>query len=747
MSINIISTSSVGDCYNTSAGTFTFTFSSNFYPIQFLMQTYPFNYNGITATSFNDVYNTYSLSGLTAGMYSFDLYYTTLALPTTATTVTNKNVRFLITSSSTITLNVDINTSCGNSNGQLNLINNFFNAYLNTQNSFSIPYSSTSYLYNSTGLYKTTSGSSVIQSFTNLPADYYYLKNIDTCGCESTSNSVVIKSSTQLDFDLYKINNSACVQDVGKLIVSGLTGTPPFSYLWTGPVSGQTGTTITGLSNSTYSLKITDSFFCSKTVTKNIESSLPVTFLTYETIQPTCYNNDGSVTLYFNGGSAPYLYQLSNGMSQYSLSNQVTFTGLPSGIYTCIVNDVALCTTNATVELQTPQSFYVNNLSSVPATCTKLGNVNVQYIGGAPPYQLTLSATNYSGMSVTTNLNSFVFNDLAPNTYSITISDSLNSCSYSSSIEVENTTNFGIEVYTTGTTCGGYNGALQIQILNSPSSSSTYTYYINNTTTSPLTATTYLVQNLKSGDYSISVIDDSMCIKTKNVSISSSIGPQVLLKGTDETNGNSNGSVTAYVHSTEGPFTLNWSENVNGQQGIYVSGLTAGTYTMTLTSSTGCQTIKSYVVKSTINTYTATSYNVKYSTGVNKQSSATPNNLQNMIYNGYKNSIANNNGDNCVLGSATFYVDVEILGTLYEFPFYTTNSLDNIPSFATFATVVENGILSIPNIQTCIIDTELLTINIVATSNTGEIYSDESVEFTIKISFTINCLSVNNAVC
>ena len=747
MSIQIISTNSVGDCNNTSAGTFTFTFSSNFYPVLLGLNSAPLNYAGITATTFNNTYNTYTFTGLTAGVYDFSLFY---PIPFTSGTPNSYDVRFLISSSSTISLNVVSNTSCGNNNGTLKSLNTFS---FDSNSSFSAPYSSTTYLYNSAGLYRQTSGASINAfstislNFNNLPAGYYYVKNIDSCGCESTSNSVFILPSTPLDFDLYKLDNAACVNDVGKLIVSGLTGTPPFSYFWSGPVSGQTGTTVTGLSNANYSLKITDSFFCTKTVTKVITRTSPITFLTYESVQPSCYGNDGSLTLFFQGGVAPYLYQLSNGMSQYSLSNQVTFTGLSSGNYTCTVNDVALCTSTATVTLLTPQSFTVSNLSSVPATCTKLGNVNVQYIGGNPPYQLSLSGLNYSGLSLSTSLNTYVFNELPPNTYNITINDATSACTYSNNIVVENTTNFGIEVYTTGTTCGGYNGALQIEVLNSPSSSSTYTYYINSTTTEPLTATTFLVQNLKSGDYNISVVDNEMCMKSTTVNISPSIGPQVLLKGTDATNGNSNGTVTAYVHSTDGPFTLNWSQNANGQQGIYITGLTAGTYTMTLTSSTGCQTIKSYNVGSTINTYTATTYSVKYSTGVNKQTSAAPNNLQNMIYNGFKNSIANSNGSNCVLNSATFYIDVIILGTTYEFPFYTTVSLDNIPSFSSFATIIENAILSIPNIQTCIVDTELLTINIVATSSSGEVYADESVEFTIKISFIINCLSLNNVVC
>ena len=73
MPINLTSYGVTGDCSNTSAGTYSFSFTTNFYPINLTWLNFPLNYNINTGITFNAQYNEYSLTGLTAGIYSFDL--------------------------------------------------------------------------------------------------------------------------------------------------------------------------------------------------------------------------------------------------------------------------------------------------------------------------------------------------------------------------------------------------------------------------------------------------------------------------------------------------------------------------------------------------------------------------------------------------------------------------------------------------------------------------------------------------
>jgi hypothetical protein len=745
MSIILNSYNVVGDCLNTSGGSFTFDFESTTYPITLNWNDSPIGYFR-EDFQFSELTSSHTFTGLTFGYYSFVLN-TSPAIPQSL------SVSFLITSSTTLNLESIKNTTCGNNNGILKSTMNyttntnspfFNNDIIQAVNSFS----ATTYLYDKNGLVKTNTDSNPI--FNNLSSGLYYAEYVDMCGCSSISNNVIVQSSKQLDFGLYGVSNSDCSQNKGKLIVTGLTGQAPYTYQWGGVfgTSGQTGSTVTGLSQGNYSLTVYDSNFCSKTVTETITTTPSLSFLTLETVQPNCYSSDGSITFYFSGGSAPYLYQLSNGQSQYSLSNQVTFTGLATGDYTCIVNDAGLCSARGNTTLQTPKSFSSIIVQKKDATCTSLGEIFVQYQSGTPPFTVSLSGSNYTGTTFNTNQYTVTFTGLIPNTYTMNITDSSNTCTYSSQVTIDNISFFTLSASTTGTTCGGSNGAVEISVLNPYKTGMTFTYDFNNQLSSSITATTYLYNNLSSGDYTFNVTDSESCTQSITASVSQSQSPIVIIQQTDETIGQSNGTIYAYIKSTEGPFDINWSSNVNGQTGIYLSGLSAGTYIMSLTSSTGCQLLRAINVNAVNPTTTATSYTFKYATGLKTDTFSNRLTLQNMFYSGYSGLIKSNIGENCVLSSATFYVDINIGGIDYEFPFYTTRDTNNIPNFNEFSEVVTNAVLSIPNIQSCTIDTERFTIDIVAKSNeSNQYYKDESISFTIKIFFVITCVSINNVTC
>ena len=148
----------------------------------------------------------------------------------------------------------------------------------------------------------------------------------------------------------------------------------------------------------------------------------------------------------------------------------------------------------------------------------------------------------------------------------------------------------------------------------------------------------------------------------------------------------------------------------------------------------------------TCNPKQTTSYSFKYSKGIKETIPTTKLTLRNMMYSGYTSLVGN--ATNCSLSSATFNFKVDIGGTEYEFPFYYTESFDNIPDLNYFAPIIESSILTIPNIQSCTVDAEKNTINILAKADsTTEYYKGETVTFTIKIYFVIKCISVNDIVC
>ena len=453
--------------------------------------------------------------------------------------------------------------------------------------------------------------------------------------------------------------------------------------------------------------------------------------------------NDGSVTVNLSGGSAPFYYLLSNGESQILLSNQVTFTGLSAGDYTLNVTDVGLCTASLKFTLSTPSTFTVISTSSVDASCNTLGSINVNVQGGSPPYKFLLSSP--SGSTIQNSfINSTTFSGLIPNNYTLTINDVTSACTFVDYITINNNTHFDILVSSTGATCSNNNGIINVSISNEYLTGLTWTYSLSNGENSlPTSDTYYNFTGLSSGSYTVTVQDNLSCIKQEILTLTRTNPYSFFLYPTSCLDGSA-GTITAIIPEEDGPFNLIWSENTNGQDGYYITGLTAGTYTLTLSGDNNCLTTLSTNIQCT--PQSATSYSFKYTSGVKSTQSTSKLNLKNMMYQGYTQ--VSSSGDTCSLNSCTFYMKVNIGGTEYQFPFYYTTSFNNIPEFSEFTTVLQNAILAIPHIQSCTIDPIKNTVNIVAESDgTTEYYKGESVEFIVILDFSVRCRSINNVPC
>ena len=724
-----------GDCSNNGSGGFTVYIQPNLLtdpsvsnyqvsPPYFINWVEPVS--GATFGSTTALTNTYSVTGLTAGTYSFQVVGQGV--------ITNPVLEYTlyITSSNTVTLSAVTNTTCGSSNGILT-VDAPETVYFNNFN-----------LYNQDGFVSSASSQSSLVNFTNLEAGFYYVEAIDYGGCIGKSNSVFVGSSTQLDFGLYTVDSPSCLVDNGQIYVTGVTGTPPYSYYWGQGVYETSSISFrTGLTAGAYSVEVTDVFGCTTTKNTIVNNASAIGIVTYTTTSPSCMVNNGSVTVILSGGAAPYYYQLSNGDSQILLSNEVTFTGLSSGNYTLNVTDVGLCTTSLIFSLSTPQTFTVISTSTTDQSCNTLGTITTNLQGGTPPYNLTLSGNSIQ-LVQTLFSNSTTFNGLTSGQYNLSINDSSSSCTYTNNFLINNNTHFDITTSTTGDTCSNFNGRIRAEISNQYTTGLTWTYSLSNGATSIATEQTfYEFTGLSSGFYTVTVVDNTGCSKQVTEYLTGSTPYSVFLYSTGCLQGDA-GTVTAMIQESDGPFDLIWSDNVNGQTGYYITGLTAGTYTLTVSGETNCTTAVSTTVSCT--PLSATNHSFKYTTGSKTSSSSTKISLKNMMYQGYSQVAAS--GDTCSLSSCTFYLKVDIGGVDYQFPFYYTTSFDNIPEFSEFTSVLENAILTIPYITTCIIDPDKNTINIVSQSDgVTEYYKGETVEFGVIIDFSVKCRSINNVPC
>ena len=701
-----------GDCQSTNSGAMyvSFTGASPYYITWINPTTYA---SATTSTS-------YFINSLSAGSYSFNV---------TDTDNINTLINFNVTSSSTLSISSTVNTTCGDSNGTLT-VTTPTNYGTNTIN-----------LYQNGILLSGITTQLDSYTFNNLGEGVYYATCTNYGGCFGTSENTVIYNSPTLDYGFYIIDNPSCSLTNGKVYITGLTGSSPFTYQWSGLISGDTTNSfITGLTNNNYSCTVTDSYGCSVTKSATVNNALPISIINTSQTPPSCSGATGSLTYSITGGTGPYYYLLSNGDSQVTYDTLVTFNNLPSGSYTLTVTDVALCQKSLSVNLLTPNSFSVIGVNKGNATCGfTTGFINVSVVGGATPYTYTL--TNLSGYSEvqTTSLNSTTFSSLSANTYSLNITDSLGTCSYTSSIDILNENPFTITTTPTSTYCYRNKGQITIDVTEvNPSTATTnfYTYSLSNGSSSfATTAQTYTFSGLTSGPYTVTVSNQNTCNQVSNVSVDGLTPINFVLYSTGCLNG-SGGTMSAVIFD-EGPFDFTWSDNVNGQTGVYISGLTAGTYTLTLSGVNNCNTTQQGTVDCTPSVTTSTTTVLTGGTSVVGSSFLD---YQMMLIQGFYDLTSGH--DYCKLNSAVFKCVVELDGMTYSNQFYTTTSLDNYPNISGFSTALSYVLSTIPYLDTVYVDpvTNQVTIESAVVGGV-EYYKDETVTVSTQITYNISCLT------
>ena len=598
-------------------------------------------------------------------------------------------------------------------------------------------YSSTDFfLYNTDDTYimsSTTNTSYVV--FGSLTAGTYYMVVIDLGGCTGYSQNFIVEDSDTLDFGLYAVPNSGCGGvPIGKITITGVTGTPPYTYDWS---TSATGTTVTGLTSGTYSVSVTDSYGCVTTKSATIFDVNPVGLGSFTAIQPSCFAADGSFTIQITGGTAPYYYSASTGNVQIQYGTSFTVSGLSPGDYSVQVTDAALCSFVAGTVLTPPQGITSVNVTSVGSTCSSDGgSIQISVFGGTTPYIYTLIYPNGNTTNVTNTLTTQIFSNLDSGTYSVAVQDAAG-CSYMDEITLFATNTYTISTEVTGTTCNQDNGS--VLVTRTEGGASPYDYSldgIQNVIDTTLSAVTFT--NVVSGQHTITVTDATGCTQTTQVYVNESEPLDFTLYSTSCGEG-SDGTLTALISTGTPPFTFDWSSNVpNNPQQIQVTGLTADTYSLTVVDSVGCSLTRSALID-------CQGLYVSYQTYVmggeqfNIQSQTKYGLLQ-MLNEGFDD--LTNDKVSCDLLSAVFGVKVSVnpMGLTTSQNFFTGTTLVTAPSDNLYYDTVKDLLLTIPGIGEVTIDSLNNQIT-VSTDPSNTTLNGQEIVVELTIVYDIMCLS------
>jgi len=620
-----------------------------------------------------------------------------------------------------------IGTTCGNNNG----------SFWVSGSSTSAPYDIQ--IYSGDTFYRGEIAGSFPYQILNLPSGLYHAKISDSGGATAQTETVLVSASTELDFGFWVVESSFCVQNQGKLTVTGETGVGPYTYLWN---NGNTTDSITGLTPGTYSVTVTDSLGCvvTKSYTITLTPQLGLGSVTAST--PSCFTSDGSLTFTITGGTLPFYYSGSTGQVEYSNSRTYTLTGLTAGYYELHVTDYDLCKGLFGSNIVAPGGFDVVSINVTNSNCSSNnGSINIIISGTlSNNYVYSISGQTTGVFNTTTTTSqSATFSNLANDTYLISISGTGSSCLYTTTKTISSTDKFTVSTSVTGSTCGSNNGIVKATV--STGYTSPLDYVLSNgqqIIDTSLSAFTF--NNLSPGVYTLTVTDDANCSVSKTISIPVSSGINFSLFGTDCVLGN-DGSAEVVVTKGNPPFTYLWS---NGETGSTITNLSGDTYDVTVTDSDGCAKKKSVTIvcdRETVTTYSV----VGVCNQLFETTSNTKRSMKKMLNEGFLDVTSGRT--NCVLDTAIFSADVSITGSTGwisgdTVPFYTATTLNSVPTDNLWISTVEGILNGISEVGSVTID--LLNNTIIIKSDCdgdSDPLKGARISIKLQITYDVNCVT------
>lgn len=712
MACNILyNTSITGDCANTYAGSFTIDIlGTGPYSIQWVSPFTGTTSLGLSAT-------TYSRTHLSSATYTFNIIDS--CSPNTIVPV-----NIYISSGTSVSITNFTNTICGGDNGSL------------TASTSSIYGTPTFSLYDNTSGF-VSSGASYTNTFvfTNLPHGIYYVVANDGGGCVGKSESCIIKDSSPIDYGFYIVDDAGCKVNSGKMIISGLTGTPPYTYLWS---DGSITNSISDLSTGIYSVTVTDNTGCSVSKSGFVGEVTPVGFGVEYLKQPSCFSGDGEVTIIVTNGTPPFYYLGSNGVTNLTFDRTVTFSGLSAGLFTIQVTDAGLCNFISSVTLQVPMGVSTVSVETKNSKCNDLtGQIGpIHVFGGVIPYTYTLTDFDGNMTSQTSNSGTWSFNNLSSGTYSLTVSDSGSaSCVFMDSYTISNDVLYDLTVSTTGTTCDGNDGVVKLNITSG--GTPPYLYKINGKSIKT-SLTSYTFNNLVSGNYVASVTDALYCYQSTPFTIDSSNTIDFHLLGKNSIN--DDGEITAYITNGTPPFTIYFNGDTVGITAMTISDLPIGDYSVRIVDNSGCSKTKSNKIGGYRERGSIGSYNV--CSGKLDESFVLNSNIRQFFYEGYNELLLTEpTYSNCILTGATFSATTTIGGCVKTELFYNSTTISDYPTDEDWFLAITSLIESCPQIGPGNVNIDSSTNTITVTTNCGlDSLHNSDVLVELGINYGIACV-------
>jgi hypothetical protein len=403
----------------------------------------------------------------------------------------------------------------------------------------------------------------------NLSAGTYTCEVTDFNGC-NTNQVVQINSPAAISIGTSSIAPATCGSNNGALSLVTSGGTGSYAYTWT-PSVGSTAT-LSNLFAGSYQVMVTDQNNCSGYLSVGISNiSGPSVTLVSQTAA-SCFNGStGSAQVSASGGTGSLSYNWTPGNPTGNGTN--TIQNLSAGPYTCQVIDANGCVGALVVTITQPTAVSGTIVSNTPVNCygTSTGQLSITGAGGTPGY--TYSWTPIIG-------NSTQLSNLPAGNYTCQITDQ-NGCQGSISAIVSQPSLLQIvsDTIISPTCHNSANGSIYVH---ATGGNGNYSY-----AWTPNSSSSTSIQNLVSGNYTVTATDLLGCTSTQTFNVQSQSNIQVNFNTSQiDCAGNTNGQITLNPSNGIAPYQFNWSNQATTNT---VGNLANGLYSCIISDGLGCQ--------------------------------------------------------------------------------------------------------------------------------------------------------------
>lgn len=392
---------------------------------------------------------------------------------------------------------------------------------------------------------------------------------VDEPGCNTSAQSSL--NVNVIDVTATKTENDPLCFGAsdGSVSVVPANGQAPYTYLWS--ANGNTNASVSGLSQGTYTVTITDNLGCIETVNLVLNNPPLLQASILNVTDVSCFGgNDGSVIASATGGTIPYSYTWS---PTPGISNVIS--GLPIGTYYVTITDANSCSDSTTATVSEPDLLIAVISDSINLLCNGIptGKATVSVIGGIPPYSYSWNTTPPQNLATA--------NNLPAGNYTVSITD-LNACTTSASVTLEQPTAITTAITFENETCENECDGQATVAVNGGTPSYTYSW-----STNPVQSNSN-ANNLCVGIWKVTVTDDNNCTKIDSALIITN-SPITAIANATPTSGFVPVPVN-FFFTGSGAVTYSWDfgdGNTSTDQNPVHVFTTAGMYNVILTANSG----------------------------------------------------------------------------------------------------------------------------------------------------------------